>query len=307
MGKISYKSIKKGLNILAFCLLGVLGVVFTILYVNTFNYGFFKEYSLFINVISVFIITLLTILTITFFSHEKEFVYKLFFCIVFLIALITVTLYVLKATGFFDKIDSVESFREYVSSFGSWTSIVFVICQFLQVVLLPIPSFITVGAGVLLFGPFIGSVLSCVGIIIGSIVAFIVGRFFGYNIVKWLIGKDTLDKWLKKMQGKDKIVLTFMFLFPFFPDDVLCFVAGITTMSSAFFIVMIIIVRIICIFASSYSLNNSLIPYDTWWGIILWILFFIGTIILTIIVYKKGESFEKMLSRKKKEKTRRNT
>ena len=49
---------------------------------------------------------------------------------------------------------------------------------------------------------------------------------------------------------------------------------------------MIIIVRLITIFFSSYSFNNNLIPYDTWWGIMFWILFFIATILITYYVIK---------------------
>lgn len=279
--------IKKGLNILFFIFVGVVGIVFTILYVDTFNYEFLLKNSVTINAITVFVFSLLTILSIVFFNNNKEFVYKLFLCIIILITISVVSLFFIKKTGFFDRIKSVDDFREYISSFGSWTVVVFIACQFLQVVVLPIPSFITIGAGVLLFGPFLGATFSCIGIIAGSILAFFIGRIFGYNIVKWLIGEKALDKALEYIEGKDKVVLTFMFLFPFFPDDVLCFVAGITKMSSAFFVGMIVIVRIICIFLSSYSLNNSLIPYDTWWGILLWVLFLAVTIFLAIILYKK--------------------
>ncbi len=279
--------IKKGLNILFFIFVGVVGIVFTILYVDTFNYEFLLKNSVTINAITVFVFSLLTILSIVFFNNNKEFVYKLFLCIIILITISVVSLFFIKKTGFFDRIKSVDDFREYISSFGSWTVVVFIVCQFLQVVVLPIPSFITIGAGVLLFGPFLGATFSCIGIIAGSILAFFIGRIFGYNIVKWLIGEKALDKALEYIEGKDKVVLTFMFLFPFFPDDVLCFVAGITKMSSAFFVGMIVIVRIICIFLSSYSLNNSLIPYDTWWGILLWVLFLAVTIFLAIILYKK--------------------
>lgn len=279
--------IKKGLNILFFILVGVIGIIFTILYVDTFNYEFLIKNSVAVNGITVFIFSLLTILAIIFFNNDKEFVYKLFLCIIVLITICVVSLFFIKKTGFFDRIRSVNDFREYISSFGSWTVFVFIACQFLQVVALPIPSFITIGAGVLLFGPFLGATFSCIGIILGSIVAFFIGRFFGYNIVKWLIGEKALNKALISIEGKDKVVLTFMFLFPFFPDDVLCFVAGITKMSSAFFVGMIIVVRIVCIFLSSYSLNNSLIPYDTWWGIMLWVLFLAITITLAIVLYKK--------------------
>ena len=279
--------IKKGLSILLFILVGVVGITFTILYVDTFNYEFLIKNSVVINAITVFIFSLLTILAIIFFNNDKEFVYKLFLCIIILITISVVSLFFIKKTGFFDRIKSVEDFREYISSFGSWTIVVFIACQFLQVVVLPIPSFITIGAGVLLFGAFLGATFSCVGIILGSILAFFIGRIFGYNIVKWLIGEKALDKALIAIDGKDKVVFTFMFLFPFFPDDVLCFVAGITKMSSAFFVGMIIIVRILCIFLSSYSLNNSLIPYDTWWGILLWGLFLAITITLAFVLYKK--------------------
>ena len=279
---------KKILTILFFLTVGVLGVVFTVLYVNTFDAEFLTNYSSLINAISVLIFSILTILTIVFFNNNKEFIYKLFLCVIATITISIISLYILKKSGLFDKIHSIEEFREYISSFGSWTIIVFIVCQFLQVVVLPIPSFITVGAGVLLFGPFLGAVFSCIGIILGSICAFFVGRLFGYNIVKWLIGEKALNKGLNAVKGKDKVILTFMFLFPFFPDDVLCFVAGITTMSSLFFISMIIIVRIVCIFISSYSMNNSIIPYDTWWGILLWILFFILHIVLVVLFWKRS-------------------
>ena len=182
--------------------------------------------------------------------------------------------------------------------------IFFILIQFLQVVVLPIPAFITVGAGVLLFGPLKGAIFSCIGIILGSIVAFFIGRIFGFKVAKWLVGEDSLNKGLNIIKGKDKIILTFMFLFPFFPDDILCFVAGITTLSPSFFIIMIIITRIISVFASSFSMNNNIIPYDTWWGILLWVIFILFTLLSMVLICKKGNKIQEFFTRKK---SKRNT
>lgn len=305
MGKLKVVSFVKFISVLFFFLIGVLCITFTTLYFDTFDKGFLKEYSNLVNCCCFIIVSIFTILTSVFFYNNKEFIYKFFLLIISCVTLCIIVLYLLKVTGFFEKIDSVEAFRQYVASFGVWTSIVFVVFQFLQVVVLPIPSFITVGAGVLLFGPFIGSVLSCIGIIAGSLTAFFLGKKFGYNLVKWLVGKTNLDKTLLAIKGKDKVIFTFMFLFPFFPDDVLCFVAGITTISPLFFVVMIVVVRVICVFTSSYSMNNSLIPYNTWWGIMLWILFFVLIFLLTFLIYKKGDKIEKVISKKILRKQRR--
>ncbi len=280
-------------------LIGCLGVVFTVLYVDTFESGVWLNYSSVITAVSVSIISILTVLTITFSTSSKNFVYKLFMLVVIFISITIIALYFLKTTGFLSKVDSVEKFREYIASFGSQAIFWFTLIQFLQVVVLPIPAFITVGAGVLLFGPLKGAIFSCIGIILGSIVAFYVGRVFGFKVAKWLVGEESLNKGLSIIKGKDKIILTFMFLFPFFPDDILCFVAGITTLSPSFFITMIIITRIISVFASSYSMNNSIIPYDTWWGILLWIVFILFTLVSTALICKKGNKIQALFSKKK--------
>lgn len=292
--------VKEILFIVIISMLGFTGIVFTVLYIDTFDSGFWYDFSNLLTAVCVGFISAFTVLTITFFKNEKSFIYKLCLLVIACISILMGALYFLKISGFLDKIDSVEKFREYIESFGNFAIFLFIAIQFLQVVVLPIPSFITVGAGVLLFGPFKGALFSCIGIIVGSIVAFYIGRIFGFKVAKWLVGEANLKKGLNTIKGKDRIVLTFMFLFPFFPDDVLCFVAGITTMSSAFFIIMIFITRIISVFTASYSMNNSIIPYNTWWGILLWILFFALTIILTVLIYKKGEKFEKIFKRKKK-------
>lgn len=292
-------SFLQAVYVIVLALIGCASVVFAVLYIDTFKNGAFLEYKSVFVAVSIGLISVCTVLSIMFYREKKEFVYKLFLLVNALILSATLILYFLKISGFFEKIRTIEEFRSYISSFGAYAAVLFIVIQFLQVVILPIPAFITVGAGVLLFGPLKGAIYSFIGIISGSMLAFYLGKIFGYKIAIWMVGKESLERGLKIIKGKDKIVLTFMFLFPFFPDDVLCFVAGVTTVTSGFFISMIFITRIISVFCSSFSMNNDIIPYDTWWGILLWIVFFVFTIIATILIYKKGDKIEEFFNRRK--------
>lgn len=293
---------KKILYIIAVSMIGCAGIVFSVLYIDSFDNGIFYSYSSSITAVTVAIITCLTLVSIMLYELYNKIFYKIFLVSIILITTAIIVIYLFKKFGILEKFQSIESFREYIASKKGFAEIIFIIIQFLQVVVLPIPSFVTVGAGVLLFGPLKSAIYSCIGIILGSIVAFFVGKFFGKKVAQWLVGKNNLEKGLKFLKGKDKIVLTFMFLFPFFPDDILCFVAGISTVNTAFFMVMIFVTRTISIFCASFSMNNNLIPFDTWWGILLWIFFFAFTIFVTVLIYKKGNKIEQFFKSKKNKK-----
>ena len=275
-------------------------IIFSHLYIDLFSSGLLYLYSNIIKLAIVGVTTLFSVFALVFYKLSKEFLFKLIFTSIIFATIFLICLYFLKITGVWNKIDSVEKLRSYIKSFGKNAIFIFIFISFAQVVFLPIPSFITVGAGGLLFGPFESFVYSLIGIFLGSIVAYFVGKFFGYPVVKWLVGKDALDKGLKAIKGKDKIILTFMFLFPFFPDDILCFVAGITTIKAKFFLSMVFITRTISLFTACYSLNNNLIPYNTWWGVLIWVVIIAATILLTIFIYKKGQVLEKIFEKRKK-------
>ena len=267
-------------------LLGFSLILLVKLYLSTFYFlNSFKE-IIFDTLIVVFV-SLITIFTLLFLNKKRESIFKLFILILILAIIFFLLLFFIKKLNLYAKIKSINDFRRYISSFGALAVIIFVLISFLQVVILPIPGFISIGAGVILFGPFWGSIYSSIGIIIGSILAFYIGRILGTKVVSWLIGDSALKKWNKFIKGKDKFLLTFMFIFPFFPDDILCFVAGITSLSSKFFICMTVFVRLFTIFISSYTFTNVFIPFNTWWGISLWIIILSAIIILTYIVYRK--------------------
>lgn len=237
-----------------------------------------------------------------FYFRGKELVYKS--CVIgyFLLILAAVVAYTLLKTGFLEIMRDEGSLQEYLKRAGVWMSVLFITLQFLQVVILPIPSTVTVVAGSALFGPLMGSIYSLIGIVIGSLTAFLIGRYAGYRVVAWLVGKDTLDKWLKKVKGKDKLLLSAMFLLPVFPDDVLCFVAGLSSMSLWFFFAVILLSRVLAIFSTSYSV--TLIPFNTWWGILIWIVFFAAVIALFVFLYKKSDEIQEWILKKLHRETR---
>ncbi len=290
--KLSF-SVKNIISFVAVLLIACATILFSVLYVNTFTNGFFyTNKKLTLSIVTI-IVSVITVIAITFSFSENKAIYKLAVLTLGFITFALALLYLLTITGFLDKIDSIEDLRNYVASFGYYAIIIYTVINVLQVIILPIPGFISIGTGVALFGPLLAAIFSFIGITTGSIIAFLVGRLLGYKVVKWIIGEETLKKWLKKIKNKDKIVLTFMFLFPFFPDDVLCFVAGLSTMSFPYFAVTITICRLISSFISAYSLNGNIIPYTTWWGILLWAIIILSVICLTVYLYKNGDTLIK--------------
>ena len=251
-------------------------VFFTLLAFVFFAYGFKERALAFIDRYydyllwsTIGILVSLLVLYVVFFALSKQVVYRFILCAIICLDLVAVTFYALSTTGILTNITSVEKLREYIASFGAWAVIIFIVFQFLQVVILPVPGSVSVGVGVALFGPLRSSIFSFIGIMAGSIVAFALGRWVGYKAVCWVVGKDDLDKWLKKVKGKDYLLLSLMFLLPLFPDDVLCFVAGLSSMTWAYYLIMILITRLISVTITSYSLQ--LIPFTTWWGILIWL------------------------------------
>lgn len=298
MKKDKIEILKTVLSCSVIVVLGAAAIVFGLLYMNLTNISFLERHKRLVETLFIIIIGLVTIISVVCQLSDKKFVYRLTFLTLILMTAALAVLYVMQITGLWDKIDSVEDLRNYVSGFGGYAVFIFIAIQFLQVVVLPIPGFITISVGVLLFGAFRGSVYSVIGIVSASIVAFFIGRVFGYKVAGWLVGKENLDKGLELVKGKDKVILTFMFLFPFFPDDVLCFVAGLSSMSVPYYIVMITITRIINIVVSAYSVNGSIIPYNTWWGILLWIAVFILVAALCYVIYKHGDKIENFFKSK---------
>ena len=278
-------------------LAGCVVIVFSVLYLQTFQfYTQTANVDIIISAIIMFVVSI-CFLVLSLINKPETIIFKLSFIVIIAIGVFFALAFLLKNSGFFDKIQSVNEFQEYIKSFGGFAVVVFVLIQFLQVVLLPLPSFLTIGVGVLLFGPLKCAVYSFIGIFIGSMVAHFAGKFFGVKIVRWVIGEKTLNKIVKMMEGKSELLLSIMFLFPFFPDDALCFVSGIVAVDSKFYFYMVLFTRLVTVFLSAFSINNSLIPYDTWWGILLWGLFFLFAIFVVFAVYKWSDKIKTILNK----------
>ncbi len=242
--------------ILLLSLLGVSAIIFSTLYTSTFNDSLTTSKKFITNTISFVLITVFTSLSIIFLRKRKGITFRLSIFIIVSITIVSLSLYLLKLSGIIDKISSVEQLRQYVMCFNKNAVMVFITIQFLQVVVLPIPSVVTTSAGVLLFGTVKGAILSCVGIILGSIIAHLLGKILGVKVLEWLFGKNSVNKWLFRLKGKDKLIITLTMILPFFPDDMICFLSGVCSVKTHEFLFIVIIFRSVSIFVFSLTINS---------------------------------------------------
>ena len=185
----------KTLLLLIFSLLTAICIIFVVLCLtNTTLYWIANLKGLWIP-LGILICCALFGIAIWFIIIGKDTWVKALLSAFILLAFALILIFILLLTGFFEVIDSAESLQEYLQKAGSWMPVLYVILQFLQVVILPIPSVVSTVAGVALFGPWKTMLLSLLGIIPASVVAFFVGRKLGDKAVCWIVGEETLKAW----------------------------------------------------------------------------------------------------------------
>ena len=200
-------------------------------------------------------------------------------------------------TGFFSALSSFEAMERYIDRSAPYGQCFFFLIQLLSVVLAPIPSNVTALAGAVLFGLWQSFFLTYAAVILGSFLMFYLARILGRPFTDQLVSKKISEKYLDLIRSKQDVFLLLVFLFPFFPDDIICILAGLTTIRPMRFLILTLIARPWGLLVASAVGSATLsIPI---WGMVL-----LGIVGITILVLglKYGDHLEQILLKKMKQK-----
>ena len=189
-----------------------------------------------------------------------------------------------------------ESLRDFVEQFDPYVPLAFFVVQVVQVVVAPIPGNVTALAGGALLGLWGGFLISTAGLLVGSLIAFGLARFFGRPVVEALVEPRIVNKYIDTMANRHFVVLLAIFLVPFFPDDALCFVAGLSALPVPAFLLLVVLSRPPGMFVA--SLVGSGVAVIPWWG---WGIIIVGSGALLLVVYRFKETLERKLGLKEPE------
>jgi uncharacterized membrane protein YdjX (TVP38/TMEM64 family) len=121
---------------------------------------------------------------------------------------------------------------------------IFVGLQALQVIISPIPGDVTGILGGYLFGQWAGLMYSTIGLTLGSVVSFGVGRWLGARYVQKFVSAGTWHKMGFIVEAEGAILCFIVFLVPGLPKDVTCYLFGLSPMPFWVFAVISTIGRI---------------------------------------------------------------
>lgn len=183
-------------------------------------------------------------------------------------------------------------FANCVEHSGKWFLFVIWVIMFLQCTILNIPGYVILSASIniginTLSIEYIAVVLSAY--MCGCILAYWLGRWFGKKAVKWCAGsEEDYNKWCTVLNTKGKWWYFLTVIFPLFPDDILCIVAGSVKFNFGFYTIANLIGRGVGLVTMLLTLKligsiGGGFPFM----IIVWALALIGEFIALIIIDKK--------------------
>src|SRR5437899_3795934 len=118
--------------------------------------------------------------------------------------------------------------KHTLREWGVLAPVIFIGLQALQVIIAPIPGELTGILGGYLFGQRVGLLYSTIGLTLGSVAAFAVGRWLGARYVQRLVSPEIWHKMGFIVEAEGAILCFIVFLIPGLPKDMICYLFGLS-------------------------------------------------------------------------------
>ena len=139
-----------------------------------------------------------------------------------------------------------------VESTGIFGPLLFMLLQIAQAVIAPIPSNVIGTIGGFLFGWW-GILWTTIAATLGAAIVFYLSRRFGRRLVEHFVKPETLKRFDFIFKSDRAAALLFLiFLIPGLPDDIVCYVAGLTKVPLRRLIVIFAIGRLPAVIVNNY-------------------------------------------------------
>jgi uncharacterized membrane protein YdjX (TVP38/TMEM64 family) len=170
-----------------------------------------------------------------------------------------------------------EAVSAYLQSYGSVGPVILFILMVSQVFIAVIPGHaLMVTAGYVYGALGLGVVIAST--VLGSQIAFLIARCYGRNLIYKLASSEIIERWDKTARYQGILFYFFAFVLPIFPSDLMCYVAGLSTISARRFFIANVLGRTCCaVFITLIGIYGMRPPVQFWIAAILGIsAFFAG-------------------------------
>lgn len=197
---------------------------------------------------------------------------------------------ILRACGFTTQ----EKWNQLRNSLGEniWFWAIVVLLQVVQVCFIPVSNSLISAPLALIFTNDLWKlfIASWVGISIGTVILYFIGKYGGEKIVNWVLGDKEKTEKMKTFMQKGKAFFVMGDLIPFLPNDILTTLSGLAGYNFFFVLIVTLITRAICI-ATTIYIFGYIKQYP--WLIAVLVALLIAMVAITVILTKRKFKKEK--------------
>ena len=180
-----------------------------------------------------------------------------------------------------------DAIAAYLQQFGVVGPVVLFIILALQVFLAVIPGHAFMVAGGYIYGLFWGTLITQFSTVIASQLAFLLTRKYGRPLVDRIAPANVIEHWNKLAKSQGVVFFFFAFILPIFPNDLMCFIAGLSSISPKKFFLANFLGRLPCaIFITLIGSHGFELP------LYFWVLVVSGMILMSVFWKKFSSKIE---------------
>lgn len=201
---------------------------------------------------------------------------KLLLILIVVIVLIALWIYREPIGAWLRWFSDLDAVIESIRGYGLWGPAILFLLFILQAFLAFIPGQALMISSGIIYGFAGGFFLTWTSLVIGGQIAFWLSRKFGRPFAEKWIAPDTLNRWDKSAAGQGMAFYVIALVMPFVPNDAMCYVAGLGSISFKRFLLANMLGRgIASLLTATVGANLIEIPALIW-------VFIVGFVLLGI-------------------------